>query len=204
MIDAFFQFRRKQPIVISYCAEVLTAPAASGIDDKNGTVKTCAGHAGLIIGKGRMADGRCGYQIRNSWGTDPDGVENGDTKGNVWVAEDNLYRNLIEMDVLPPRGETYVPPQDLYSGIPAAAVDGGKMKNQDKEREGGARHESFFRGAFSYPSELSLAELTLAELGGTVVWSQDSQGNERTFCRFKDGSWVGSGSLAYYGRRNSK
>lgn len=47
------------------------------------------------------------------------------------------------------------------------------------------------------------AMLCSEQLGGTVVWSKDEKGNERTFCRFKDGSLVGSGTLAFYGRENS-
>lgn len=46
------------------------------------------------------------------------------------------------------------------------------------------------------------ALLCSAQLGGTVVWSRDSRGDERTFCAFRDGSLVGSGTLAYYGRRS--
>lgn len=42
------------------------------------------------------------------------------------------------------------------------------------------------------------------QLGGRVVWTRDQKGNERTFCEFKDGSYVGSGALAYYGRENSR
>jgi putative hemolysin len=41
------------------------------------------------------------------------------------------------------------------------------------------------------------------QVGGTVVWSRDAKGNERTFCQFKDGSLVGSGTLSYYGRKKA-
>lgn len=42
------------------------------------------------------------------------------------------------------------------------------------------------------------------QLGGRVVWTRNHRGDERTFCEFKDGSYVGSGALAFYGRENSK
>lgn len=42
------------------------------------------------------------------------------------------------------------------------------------------------------------------QLGGRVVWTRNQKGNERTFCKFKDGSYVGSGTLAHYGRENSR
>jgi hypothetical protein len=48
------------------------------------------------------------------------------------------------------------------------------------------------------------AMLCSEQLGGTVVWSRDAKGNERTFCKFKDGSLVGSGTLAYYGHENAE
>jgi hypothetical protein len=47
------------------------------------------------------------------------------------------------------------------------------------------------------------ALLCADQLGGRVVWARDQKGNERTFCQFKDGSYVGSGTLAHYGRKNS-
>jgi hypothetical protein len=42
------------------------------------------------------------------------------------------------------------------------------------------------------------------QLKGTVVWAKDKSGNERTFCKFSDGSLVGSGSLFFYGNKNSR
>jgi hypothetical protein len=37
-----------------------------------------------------------------------------------------------------------------------------------------------------------------------VVTGTDSQRNENSFCRFKDGSFIDNGSLTYYGRLNDQ
>jgi hypothetical protein len=42
------------------------------------------------------------------------------------------------------------------------------------------------------------------QLGGIVVWARDIHGNERTFCKFDDGTFVGSGTLSYYGSIKNK
>ena len=130
IIGAMFDFKKKQPIMIGYCDEVLMHPDNEGIDDKDGNIdsKNCASHASLIIGRGKMTDGRCGFLIRNSWGTDRDDghglVSNIDANGDVWVAEDDLYRNLDEISVLPPKGESYHPPLNAYEGtVPPAPKD---------------------------------------------------------------------------------
>jgi hypothetical protein len=52
-----------------------------------------------------------------------------DDKGDILVPEDALYNNLFEVSVLPPRGETYTPPQDIYKkepvGIQVMPANGG-------------------------------------------------------------------------------
>jgi hypothetical protein len=39
------------------------------------------------------------------------------------------------------------------------------------------------------------------QLGGSVAWARDANGNERTFCLFTDGSAVATSSLAHYGAK---
>ena len=36
------------------------------------------------------------------------------------------------------------------------------------------------------------------KLDGKVIWLQDRKGNERTFCRFPDASYLSSGTLNHY------
>lgn len=120
VMDAMFDFKNKQPVMIGYCDEVLTKPANDSLVDPEKPVD-CSVHASLIIGRGTMTDGRCGFLIRNSWGTDRDSQHglpsNIDANGDVWVAEDDLYRNLFDMSVIPPQGEAYKPPKNAYEGL---------------------------------------------------------------------------------------
>lgn len=122
MIHAMFDFKKKQPIMINYCSNVLTDYGYVGLDIKTGVSRSCSGHASLLIGRRRGADGRCGFIMRNSWGSDRDSskgsITNLDDQGNLWIPEDALYNNLREVAVLPPKGETYRPPTHLYEGLP--------------------------------------------------------------------------------------
>lgn len=45
------------------------------------------------------------------------------------------------------------------------------------------------------------ALLCSKQLTGKIVWSKDTKGNERTFCLFKDGTLVGTGSLDHAGSK---
>lgn len=124
VIEAMTAFKNKQPIEIAYCSQMIKDFTAVGIDPINGTTSKCSGHASLIVGRERLSDGRCGYWIRNSYGTDRDGdhgvVSQLDGRGNILVPEDVLLSNLLDLAVLPPRGETYIPPEDVYKKDPPA------------------------------------------------------------------------------------
>ncbi|MBL7669600.1 MAG: hypothetical protein JNM39_03875 [Bdellovibrionaceae bacterium] len=111
MISAMLSFKNRQPLMIAYNSNVLSNPASTDPD---------ANHSSLIIGRRKLTDGRCGYLIRNSWGTDGDGLgitDRIDKNGNILVAEEDLMRSLAQVAVLPPEGENYKPPQGLYDGV---------------------------------------------------------------------------------------
>jgi hypothetical protein len=110
VISAMLNFKNRQPLMIAYNSQVLSNPL----------VVANSGHASLIIGRGRLTDGRCGYLIRNSWGADGDGLgstDRLDMNGDILVAEDDLIGSLHDVSVLPPHGEEYKPPKDLYDGV---------------------------------------------------------------------------------------
>ncbi len=111
MITAMLSFQNRQPLMIAYNSSVLSSPQSS---------ETTAKHGSLIIGRGKLTDGRCGYLIRNSWGSDGDGLgttDRIDKNGDILVAEEDLMRSLSRISVLPPRGEKFKPPQGLYEGV---------------------------------------------------------------------------------------
>ena len=86
--------------------------------------------------------------------------------------------------------------------ITSKCVEAGKLRNCDAKK-------ALERVNLSKLEKDSLgrnpgALLCSAQLGGTVVWAKDAKENERTFCKFRDSSMVGSGTLAHYGRVNSK
>jgi hypothetical protein len=72
-----------QPVAVSYCANFMREHL------KN---KKCAGHASVIVGRRKTAEGKCEILIRNSWGESckrypkPENCEN----GQYWVDEDTL------------------------------------------------------------------------------------------------------------------
>jgi hypothetical protein len=136
VIDAMFDFKKRQPLMISYCDQVLKNFGYIGLNKDTGHLLECSNHASLIIGRGTMPDGRCGFLIRNSWGTDRDGyhgiTSQIDDNGDIMIPEDALYNNLISVSVLPPRGEKYKAPRNVYEGIQpeaksSAPQNGGGM-----------------------------------------------------------------------------
>jgi hypothetical protein len=146
MIDAMFNFKNKQPIMIGYCAEVLGDFGNVGIDPKTGDVKKgCGLHASLIVGRGTLPDGRCGFLIRNSWGTDRDdahGVTSQiDDQSDIMIPEDALYNNLTDIAVLPPRGEKYQPPQNTYQGIVVPSPKKKDSDDDDDDDDSSAHHK---------------------------------------------------------------
>lgn len=137
VINAMFDFKKRQPLMITFCAEVLTDPGHTGLSDKDGSIGKCGSHATLIIGRGTMTDGRCGFLIRNSWGKDWDDDPTTNANGDIWVAEDDLYRNLMGVSVIPPRGENYKPPSDTYAGVAEAlaAAEAGRKAHHPRNQE---------------------------------------------------------------------
>ena len=121
VIDAMFNFENKQPVAISYCASVTSDFSAVGVNKFTGTLQDCSGHASLIVGRAPLSDGRCGFIIRNSYGSDINsnvGVRSQlDGSGNILIPEDALFNNLKEVSVIPPKGETYSAPRDLFSNM---------------------------------------------------------------------------------------
>ncbi|MBK7963517.1 MAG: hypothetical protein IPK04_21370 [Bdellovibrionales bacterium] len=110
MISAMLNFKNRQPLMIAYNSKVFSDPHAGSMAD----------HSSLIIGRRRLTDGRCGYLIRNSWGTDGGGLgdtDRVDKNGDILVAAEDLIRSLDRVSVLPPQGEEYKPPEDLYAGV---------------------------------------------------------------------------------------
>ena len=105
------------PAGISYCLEVLKDIDAEGVNfgvPGNGAVKAgkCSPHASVIIGRRLLKyvhqgkpDTICQYLVRDSMGESCDGYPDDPTsqpsakceKGNVWVDENALLNNVIEV-----------------------------------------------------------------------------------------------------------
>jgi hypothetical protein len=116
VIDSMFNFKNRQPIMAGICGQVIQNPTNIGVDPMYGMTNpsVCTGHGVLIIGRKKMADGQCGYIIRNSWGADQDSVSNREhinDRGDIVVAQGMLLNNLMLVGVLPPKNEKYTAPQ---------------------------------------------------------------------------------------------
>lgn len=59
----------KEPVAITYCANVWTDPDFLGVNRPVNKFKSgCAAHASLVVGK-KMIGNSCHYLVRNTWGT---------------------------------------------------------------------------------------------------------------------------------------
>ncbi len=92
--------------------------------------------------------------------------------------------------------------KDQSITISASCVESGKMKDCQARKALDIVKLSLLEK--DYLGRNPGAMLCSNQLGGLVVWAKDKTGNERTFCKFKDSSLIGSGSLFFYGNKNSK
>lgn len=96
-VEAMLKAGNKQPVGITYCSSVLTAPNSTKINDITGAIEseTCGAHASLIIGRRLTGAGQCQFLVRNSWGQNyhyPAGITT-DEDGDIWLDEEDLLRN---------------------------------------------------------------------------------------------------------------
>ncbi len=90
--DVDRQLNDKEPAGISYCSVMLNQKGVNGLDYSGKVKSNCGLHGSVIIGRKGDSNG-CQYLIRNSWGESykypwPS------SKGDVWVTEYQLKRNL--------------------------------------------------------------------------------------------------------------
>ena len=97
--DLDHQISSLKPVGISYCSIMLTNREETGLDYTGAHKKNCGEHASVIIGRKSDKLGRCSYLIRNSWG-ESSKYDWETSKGDIWVSEHQLKRNLFQVHVI--------------------------------------------------------------------------------------------------------
>ncbi|MBL6990154.1 MAG: hypothetical protein ISR65_10270 [Bacteriovoracaceae bacterium] len=90
-----------KPIGIEYCSAILKNKNYTSGKWIRRRKKDCGYHASLVIGRRKHTNGKCQLLVRNSWGERCNhGYDWECDKGNIWVDDDALGRNLFNLAFL--------------------------------------------------------------------------------------------------------
>lgn len=87
--------QKKTLIGVGYCSAMMNNPK---FKYSPSLLKECAFHASVIIGKKKHPrNGQCYYLIRNSWGQNWSSPHWEVDRGDVWVSESSLNKNILQI-----------------------------------------------------------------------------------------------------------
>ena len=88
------------PIAINYCADILYSRDKTGVGTNGMAVGCATHHSAAIVGRRPGPGGTCQFLVRNSYGDSNNGYAWPAERGQVWIDEAALLRNLTGTVVL--------------------------------------------------------------------------------------------------------
>ncbi len=96
-IKSLLNGKNPQPVGINYCEDVLRDPKVAAVNDR-GKKENCKNHHfSTIVGSQISEKGKCQFLIRNSYGTSCMPYKWPCERGQIWVDEDELSKNIEAM-----------------------------------------------------------------------------------------------------------